>query len=44
VSGAALVILGAAGMVSVFVRQPLVQIATPDAMLGRERFIEKSCY
>ena len=32
---AALVVLGACDMVSVFVRQTLVQIATPDAMRGR---------
>ncbi len=31
----ALVILGAADMVSVYVRQTLVQLATPDAMRGR---------
>ncbi|HSV00139.1 MAG TPA: MFS transporter, partial [Roseiarcus sp.] len=31
----ALAILGAADMVSVFVRQSLVQIVTPDAMRGR---------
>ena len=31
----ALAILGAADMVSVFVRQTLVQIVTPDAMRGR---------
>jgi MFS family permease len=35
VSLAALAILGAADMVSVFVRQNLVQRATPDAMRGR---------
>ena len=34
-SAAALAILGAADMVSVFVRQTLVQIVTPDAMRGR---------
>ena len=34
-SVAALVVLGAADMVSVFVRQSLVQIVTPDAMRGR---------
>jgi Transmembrane secretion effector len=34
-SVAALAILGAADMVSVFVRQSLVQIVTPDAMRGR---------
>src|SRR5437867_2419418 len=32
---AALVVLGACDMVSVFVRQTLVQIATPDEMRGR---------
>ncbi|HEY5047351.1 MAG TPA: MFS transporter [Rhizomicrobium sp.] len=32
---AALAILGAADMVSVFIRQSLVQMATPDAMRGR---------
>jgi hypothetical protein len=32
---AALIMLGAADMVSVFVRQNLVQRATPDAMRGR---------
>jgi hypothetical protein len=32
---AALVVLGGADMVSVFVRQSLVQIHTPDAMRGR---------
>ena len=31
----ALVILGAADMISVFVRQSLVQLHTPDAMRGR---------
>ena len=31
----ALVVLGAADMVSVFVRQSLVQLHTPDAMRGR---------
>jgi hypothetical protein len=35
VSVAALAILGAADMVSVFVRQSLVQIVTPDPMRGR---------
>jgi MFS family permease len=34
-SVAALVVLGAADMVSVFVRQSLVQIVTPDTMRGR---------
>jgi MFS family permease len=34
-SVAALVVLGAADMLSVYVRQSLVQIATPDAMRGR---------
>jgi Transmembrane secretion effector len=34
-SVAALATLGAADMVSVFVRQSLVQIVTPDAMRGR---------
>jgi MFS family permease len=34
-SVAALAILGAADMISVYVRQSLVQIATPDAMRGR---------
>ena len=34
-SVAALAVLGAADMVSVFVRQSLVQIVTPDAMRGR---------
>lgn len=34
-SVAALVVLGAADMVSVFIRQTLVQIVTPDAMRGR---------
>src|SRR6202044_1166409 len=34
-SAAALAILGAADMVSVFVRQTLVQIVTPDPMRGR---------
>ena len=34
-SMAALIILGAADMISVFVRQSLVQIVTPDAMRGR---------
>jgi MFS family permease len=34
-SATALAILGAADMVSVFVRQTLVQIVTPDAMRGR---------
>jgi MFS family permease len=34
-SAAALAILGAADMVSVFVRQTLVQIVTPDSMRGR---------
>ncbi len=34
-SVAALVIVGASDMVSVYVRQSLVQIATPDAMRGR---------
>lgn len=32
---AALVVLGASDMVSVFVRQNLVQLGTPDAMRGR---------
>ena len=31
----ALIILGAADMISVFVRQSLVQLHTPDAMRGR---------
>jgi hypothetical protein len=35
VSLAALVVLGAADMVSVFVRSTLVQLATPDRMRGR---------
>jgi hypothetical protein len=35
VSAGALVILGAADMLSVFVRQTLIQLATPDAMRGR---------
>ena len=35
VSMAALVVLGAADMVSVVIRQTLVQLATPDAMRGR---------
>jgi MFS family permease len=35
ISVAALTVLGAADMVSVFVRQSLVQIVTPDAMRGR---------
>jgi hypothetical protein len=35
VSVAALAVLGAGDMVSVYVRQTLVQIATPDAMRGR---------
>ena len=35
VSVAALAILGAADMISVYVRQSLVQIVTPDAMRGR---------
>jgi MFS family permease len=34
-SAAALAVLGASDMVSVFVRQSLVQISTPDAMRGR---------
>ena len=34
-SVAALAVLGAADMLSVFVRQSLVQIVTPDAMRGR---------
>ena len=34
-SMAALIILGAADMISVYVRQSLVQIVTPDAMRGR---------
>jgi Transmembrane secretion effector len=34
-SVAALAILGAADMISVYVRQSLVQVATPDAMRGR---------
>ncbi len=34
-SAAALAVLGAADMVSVFVRQTLVQIVTPDSMRGR---------
>ena len=34
-SVAALVVLGAADMLSVFIRQTLVQIVTPDAMRGR---------
>ena len=34
-SVAALVVLGAADMVSVFIRQTLVQLVTPDAMRGR---------
>ncbi len=34
-SMAALIILGAADVISVFVRQSLVQIVTPDAMRGR---------
>ncbi len=34
-SVAALVVLGGADMLSVFVRQTLVQIVTPDAMRGR---------
>jgi hypothetical protein len=32
---AALVVLGACDMVSVYVRQSLVQLGTPDAMRGR---------
>jgi MFS family permease len=32
---ACLLVLGAAGMVSVFIRQTLVQLETPDAMRGR---------
>jgi MFS family permease len=35
VSAGALAVLGAADMVSVFVRQTLVQLMTPDAMRGR---------
>ena len=35
VSLACLVVLGAADMVSVFIRQTLVQLETPDAMRGR---------
>jgi len=34
-SAGALVTLGAADMLSVFVRQTLIQLATPDAMRGR---------
>jgi len=34
-SVAALAVLGAADMISVYVRQSLVQIVTPDAMRGR---------
>jgi MFS family permease len=34
-SVAALVVLGAADMISVFVRQTLVQVVTPDPMRGR---------
>ncbi len=34
-SVAALMVMGAADMISVFVRQTLVQISTPDAMRGR---------
>jgi hypothetical protein len=34
-SVAALAVLGAADMISVYVRQTLVQIVTPDAMRGR---------
>jgi hypothetical protein len=34
-SFAALAVLGAADMVSVFIRQTLIQIVTPDAMRGR---------
>ena len=34
-SAAALVVMGAADMVSVFVRSTVVQLATPDAMRGR---------
>lgn len=34
-SMAALIVLGAADMISVYVRQSLVQIVTPDAMRGR---------
>lgn len=35
VSLSALVVLGASDMISVFVRQNLVQLGTPDAMRGR---------
>ena len=35
ISGTALVMLGASDMVSVVIRQTLVQLATPDAMRGR---------
>jgi hypothetical protein len=35
VSLACLAVLGAADMVSVFIRQTLVQLETPDAMRGR---------
>ncbi len=34
-SVAALVILGAADMISVYIRQTLIQLATPDHMRGR---------
>jgi hypothetical protein len=34
-SSAALIVLGASDMVSVYVRATLVQLATPDAMRGR---------